>query len=396
MPKISPLSPETLAWLHQAAAAGVAEPIVLRHALERLEALEAVQQQSADHLRGAAEMASTPEAAPVATDQELLAIRSWLSHRPALDSDLGEPGRQHGAGQPPAQPPAAPPVPTDEQLLSMRSWSSHGPTFDSDLVEFGRRCHNLNREPSAAQPPGAQPTPEGALVAAEQGLVRCYAKAVEDTLKAGISIENAADAGLRAVYSLGCQHGPAKLSAQPACVVRGSDAVITAELEKMVELEKAAEAKPLDPLPARVLAMCKKRGWSLHWSSRGAYLHLEASELIEAIRGKRGDPLAEAADVLIVLMSITENAGIPWGDVLNQTAATCARLEVCDPYLGEERDAHPPAAQPAPLITPYGKTAEQARRDRAAEAGKAAADASFEAVLAAQPTPPPPNGAQIA
>ena len=49
----------------------------------------------------------------------------------------------------------------------------------------------------------------------------------------------------------------------------------------------------------RILSICKKRGWSLHWTHRGAYLHLEASELIEAIRGKRGDPILEAADVLI-------------------------------------------------------------------------------------------------
>jgi hypothetical protein len=41
-----------------------------------------------------------------------------------------------------AQPEAA--TPTDEELLAMRSWSSHGPTLDSDLVDFGRRCYNLS------------------------------------------------------------------------------------------------------------------------------------------------------------------------------------------------------------------------------------------------------------
>jgi hypothetical protein len=46
-------------------------------------------------------------------------------------------------------------------------------------------------------------------------------------------------------------------------------------------------------------------------------------------------------------------------------------------------------AQTAAPVTPYGKTDEQARRDRAREAGKAAADASFDAVLAARSTPPP-------
>jgi hypothetical protein len=115
-----------------------------------------------------------------------------------------------------------------------------------------------------------------------------------------------------------------------------------------------AVTQPPNALPARVLAMCKKRGWDLSWSSRGVYLHLEASELIEALRGKHGDPLSEAADVLLVLMSITENAGIPWCDVLNQTAMTCARLEVCDPYPREERGALTQSA-PALAVVPVEK-----------------------------------------
>jgi hypothetical protein len=97
--------------------------------------------------------------------------------------------------------------------------------------------------------------------------------------------------------------------------------------------------------------MCKRRNWPLHWASRGVYLHLEASELIEALRGKRGSPLLEAADVLLVLMSITENAGIAWSDVVRQTAATCSRLETCDQYPGEER-MDSPAALAAPKPAP--------------------------------------------
>jgi NTP pyrophosphatase (non-canonical NTP hydrolase) len=102
--------------------------------------------------------------------------------------------------------------------------------------------------------------------------------------------------------------------------------------------EAPADAGPVanGDLPARVLAMCRQRNWSLDWTCRGAYLHLESSELIEALRGKRGDPKAEAADVLLVLMSITENAGISWGDVLEQVAATCTQLENCGRYSGEE------------------------------------------------------------
>ena len=146
-----------------------------------------------------------------------------------------------------------------------------------------------------------------------------------------------------------------------------STPTIRAALERLVALSKqhaiasvwdgaffnaraALKAAALgDGLAPRVLAMCKQRNWSLHWTSRGAYLHLEASELIEALRGKRGDPLAEAADVLLVLMSITENAGIDWSAVVQQTAATCSRLEGCDQYPGEERMDSPAALEAEPV-----------------------------------------------
>jgi hypothetical protein len=159
-------------------------------------------------------------------------------------------------------------------------------------------------------------------------------------------------------------------------------------------------AQPPNALPARILTMCKKRGWDLSWSSRGVYLHLEASELIEALRGKHGDPLSEAADVLLVLMSITENAGIPWCDVLNQTAMTCARLEVCDPYPGEERGA---LTQSESEQIPPGPHSEQdldakawAFIDKQAKWGDPAAQSLVDmrelAPLVTQPAAPPANG----
>lgn len=63
-------------------------------------------------------------------------------------------------------------------------------------------------------------------------------------------------------------------------------------------------AAELDVLAARARAKCIAKGWKTDWSSRGCYLHLEASELIEAIRGKRGTPQGEAADLLFVLLSL--------------------------------------------------------------------------------------------
>lgn len=97
-------------------------------------------------------------------------------------------------------------------------------------------------------------------------------------------------------------------------------------------------------LGPRVVLMCKQRGWSLHWTHRGVYLHLEASELIEAIRGKRGDPAAEAGDVLLVLMSITEYAGIPFWRVLDKAIAKLVHLENAPHYPGEEYTADPDKA----------------------------------------------------
>jgi len=95
----------------------------------------------------------------------------------------------------------------------------------------------------------------------------------------------------------------------------------------------------VDGLAGRVLDVCKRRGWSLHWTSRGAYLHLEASELIEALRGKRGEVLDEAGDVLFVLMSITENEHIPWDRVVASASRKCEMLMTAPPYVGEERSA---------------------------------------------------------
>lgn len=60
----------------------------------------------------------------------------------------------------------------------------------------------------------------------------------------------------------------------------------------------------LDTAAARMHAFCQERGWDRGWREGGVYLHLEASEFIEALRGKKGNPVSEAGDVLFVLLSI--------------------------------------------------------------------------------------------
>ncbi len=140
-------------------------------------------------------------------------------------------------------------------------------------------------------------------------------------------------------YGIGVTKELAKVKAGEHCndfLPLHPESDFTAFQQRIEALEAAlAEA---GKLPARVLAMCHARGWSMHWTHRGAYLHLESSELIEALRGKRGDPVGEAADVLLVLMSITESNGIAWNDVLAQCVRTVEKLETKPRYPGEEFD----------------------------------------------------------
>ena len=66
----------------------------------------------------------------------------------------------------------------------------------------------------------------------------------------------------------------------------------------------------VDVLSARIAEACKKRKWRKDWSNGGCYLHLEASEFIESLRGKGGMPEQEAADVFITLMALIGSNGV--------------------------------------------------------------------------------------
>jgi NTP pyrophosphatase (non-canonical NTP hydrolase) len=73
--------------------------------------------------------------------------------------------------------------------------------------------------------------------------------------------------------------------------------------------------------------VCERFGWDRGWSAAGCYLHLEVSEFIEALRGK-GDstPLAEAADVLFVLLSTCKANGMDVDEVVAALDARCEGL----------------------------------------------------------------------
>lgn len=55
----------------------------------------------------------------------------------------------------------------------------------------------------------------------------------------------------------------------------------------------------------RVGDVCKEKNWDKSWIKGGCYLHLEASEFIESLRGKGDDPPEkEAADVIFTLAAL--------------------------------------------------------------------------------------------
>jgi NTP pyrophosphatase (non-canonical NTP hydrolase) len=61
----------------------------------------------------------------------------------------------------------------------------------------------------------------------------------------------------------------------------------------------------LDKLAKRIDDVAKQKGWDKSWSKGGCYLHLEASEFIESLRGKGDDPpQKEAGDIIMALFSM--------------------------------------------------------------------------------------------
>ena len=84
----------------------------------------------------------------------------------------------------------------------------------------------------------------------------------------------------------------------------------------------------IDEIGVRAVELCKVKGWGLDWRDRGCYLHLEASELVEAMRGKGDSSVTEeAGDVLFCLLTILGERGIAFGDVVDTIDAKMKAIE---------------------------------------------------------------------
>lgn len=84
-------------------------------------------------------------------------------------------------------------------------------------------------------------------------------------------------------------------------------------------------------------AVCQHRGWDQESrTARLGFNVLEAAELTEALRGKGGNPIEEAGDVLftsLVMIPMT----ISLGEVIRFGRKKMADLMTKPPYQGEER-----------------------------------------------------------
>lgn len=65
----------------------------------------------------------------------------------------------------------------------------------------------------------------------------------------------------------------------------------------------------IDEFSKETFEFTNKMNWTKNWIKGGCYIHLEASEFIEALRGK-GDPIDELGDLLITIFSVCENYDI--------------------------------------------------------------------------------------
>lgn len=90
------------------------------------------------------------------------------------------------------------------------------------------------------------------------------------------------------------------------------------------ERPKGVQVTDLQKLADLALDVCNEKGWSRRWQNAGCYLHLEASEFIEALRGKgESTPEEEAADVLFVLLSTCAGNDLRMDKVLAEFNRKC-------------------------------------------------------------------------
>jgi NTP pyrophosphatase (non-canonical NTP hydrolase) len=83
----------------------------------------------------------------------------------------------------------------------------------------------------------------------------------------------------------------------------------------------------IDEFSKETFKFTNKMGWTKDWIRGGCYIHLEASEFIEALRGK-GDPIDELGDLLITIFSVCENYNISIMDGIDAARRKMSEIKV--------------------------------------------------------------------
>lgn len=92
----------------------------------------------------------------------------------------------------------------------------------------------------------------------------------------------------------------------------------------------------LEDFRAKVFELCRERHWSMLPSARLGFHVLEAAELTEALKGKGGDEIEEAGDLLFTAVAMIPPR-ISLADVLYRAELKRQHLLTKPPYQGEER-----------------------------------------------------------
>jgi len=90
------------------------------------------------------------------------------------------------------------------------------------------------------------------------------------------------------------------------------------KIRKTAELAVVHTAYVLKKLGSDARDKCEEENWGLDWKEGGCYLHLETSEFIESLRGKKGTPENEAAQVLFILLGMMHKNGVDFKTMLEE------------------------------------------------------------------------------
>jgi hypothetical protein len=91
----------------------------------------------------------------------------------------------------------------------------------------------------------------------------------------------------------------------------------------------------LESWRAQALALCRHRRWSEKWDARLAQHTLEAAEFSEALRGKKGDSIEEAGDLLFTALAMIPES-ISLEQVFQRNQIKVAAMYEKPQYVGEE------------------------------------------------------------